>query len=219
MQHRAHLAYSPVLVEGARGTGEQRPLDPYRGVNLQLFCAEMLGSALFVYFANGAHAQVLVGRVYRDQELRSVAELQGNTTSLAPDNFDYGDYLTVAIGAGLALSLATAVSGAVSGAHLNPAISLTISLFRHMPVRVLPSYVIGQLLGSFVGMGFVHTIHARLHFLQSKGVDTSPAYFSRPTFSEPDDSAIVRKKIEIASMRRWFLFLRRFGIKFWARLS
>jgi aquaglyceroporin related protein len=43
-----------------------------------------------------------------------------------------------------------------SGAYLNPAITFTNCIFRQLPWRRFPVYLIAQLLGGFVGSGIVY---------------------------------------------------------------
>jgi glycerol uptake facilitator protein len=49
----------------------------------------------------------------------------------------------------VAISLAIYAVGAVSGAHINPAITVSFSVFRRFPVRKVPFYVLAQLAGAF----------------------------------------------------------------------
>ena len=51
---------------------------------------------------------------------------------------------------GLSTMLAIYIAGGISGAHLNPAISLMLYIYRGFPLRKVPIYVFAQLLGAFL---------------------------------------------------------------------
>lgn len=77
-----------------------------------------------------------------------------------------GQYLSINIGWGLAVTMAVYVSGGVSGGHLNPAVTIAAAAFRHFPwSRVLP-YIVAQTAGAFVASAIVFgTYHEALtHF-------------------------------------------------------
>jgi glycerol uptake facilitator protein len=67
-----------------------------------------------------------------------------------------GGYTNITLGWGLAVLMGICVAGRVSGAHLNPAVTLTLAVFRGFPwARVLP-YMLAQLAGAFVGAALVY---------------------------------------------------------------
>jgi len=61
---------------------------------------------------------------------------------------------------GLGVSLAIFSTAAVSGAHLNPAVSLALAIFRRdeFPLRELGPYVAAQILGGIVGSTLVFAV-------------------------------------------------------------
>lgn len=81
----------------------------------------------------------------------------------------HGQFFTINIAYGLAVTLAVLVAGGVSGtnivksmtifpllkqhftgAHLNPAVTLSLALVGKFPFRKVPHYMIAQYLGAFV---------------------------------------------------------------------
>ncbi|KAF4523345.1 hypothetical protein B566_EDAN005499 [Ephemera danica] len=62
----------------------------------------------------------------------------------------HGQFFTINIAYGLAVTLAVLVAGGVSGAHLNPAVTLALALVGKFPFRKIPHYMIAQYLGAFV---------------------------------------------------------------------
>src|SRR5580765_5544878 len=77
-----------------------------------------------------------------------------------------GQYLSINIGWGLAVTMAVYVSGGVSGGHLNPAVTIAAAAFRGFPwSKVLP-FIVAQKAGAFVASAIVITTYheALTHF-------------------------------------------------------
>jgi glycerol uptake facilitator protein len=66
-----------------------------------------------------------------------------------------GGYTNVTLGWGLAVFLGICVAGRASGAHLNPAVTLTLAVFRDFPWRKVLPYCAAQVAGAFVGAALV----------------------------------------------------------------
>jgi MIP family channel proteins len=97
--------------------------------------AEFLGTFVLIIFGAGVVAQVI---------------LSGGTA---------GNYLSINIAWGLAVTMGVYVSAGVSGAHLNPAVTLALAARRQFPWgKVLP-YCIAQIVGAFVASAAVFTIY------------------------------------------------------------
>ncbi len=70
-----------------------------------------------------------------------------------------GEYLSINIGWGLAVTMGVYAAGGVSGAHLNPAVTLALAMRRRFPwSKVLP-YSLAQLLGAFVASAVVYVTY------------------------------------------------------------
>jgi glycerol uptake facilitator-like aquaporin len=61
---------------------------------------------------------------------------------------------TIATGAALVALILT--FGPISGAHFNPAVTLADASQQGIPWREVPGYIVGQILGAFLGVGFAH---------------------------------------------------------------
>ena len=93
--------------------------------------AEFLGTLVLIVFGLGVVAQVQLG---------------GGSN---------GQYLSINIGWGLAVTMAVYVSGGVSGGHLNPAVTIAAAAFRSFPwSKVLP-FIVAQTAGAFVASAIV----------------------------------------------------------------
>jgi len=94
--------------------------------------AEFLGTFILVVFGVGVVAQVV---------------LSGNQN---------GNYLSINLGWGLAVTMAIYVAGGVSGAHLNPAVTLALAVHRRFPWKKVVPFVLAQFAGAFVASAAVY---------------------------------------------------------------
>jgi glycerol uptake facilitator protein len=67
-----------------------------------------------------------------------------------------GAYVNITLGWGLAVTLGACVAVRVSGAHLNPALTLALAVFRGFPWRKVLPYSLAQLAGAFAGAALVY---------------------------------------------------------------
>lgn len=78
--------------------------------------------------------------------------------------FDKGGYVNITLAWGLAVTMGIYIAGKITGAHLNPAVTLAMAVFRGFPWRKVIPYFIVQTLGAFVAAGIVF-LDYRLEFL------------------------------------------------------
>lgn len=109
--------------------------------------AEFLGTAVLILFGCGVVAMTV---------------LFGSGT---PGEIVKGGYTNITIGWGIAVIMGIYVAGKVSGAHLNPAVTLAVAVYRGFPwYKVIP-YCLAQTAGAFVGAAIVF-FEYRLAFLK-----------------------------------------------------
>jgi glycerol uptake facilitator protein len=99
--------------------------------------AEFLGTAVLLAFGNGVVAMV---------------QLFGHGV---PGEIVNGGYTNITFGWGLGVTMGIYIAGRISGGHLNPAVTLTLAVFRGFPWRKVIPYIIVQTAGAFLGAGLV----------------------------------------------------------------
>ncbi|HLP94186.1 MAG TPA: MIP/aquaporin family protein [Saprospiraceae bacterium] len=103
---------------------------------MNLFLAELIGTALLILLGNG----VVAGVVLRDTK-----------------NENSG-WIVITIGWALAVTFAVYAVGRISGAHLNPAVTLALATTGQFPADQVPLYLAAQILGGILGsvLVFLH---------------------------------------------------------------
>jgi glycerol uptake facilitator protein len=100
--------------------------------------AEFLGTLVLILLGTGVVAMVVL------------------FPSKNPGETVHGGFTNITLGWGLAVTMGIYIAGKVSGAHLNPAVTLALAVFRGFPwSKVLP-YSIAQTAGAFVAAALVY---------------------------------------------------------------
>ncbi|WAR63359.1 hypothetical protein PtB15_18B442 [Puccinia triticina] len=104
----------------------------------RVFWAEFFGTAILALFGTAANNQVALSN--------------SPLVSSAPA----GSYICVALGWALAVMLGVFVSAGISGGHINPAITLSLAIFRRFPWYKVPVYWLAQFSGAVTGAAFTY---------------------------------------------------------------
>jgi glycerol uptake facilitator protein len=114
-----------------------------------IFVAEMVGTAILILLGDGVVAAVLLNQ--------SKAQNAG--------------WIVIALGWGMAVTIAVYAVGQFSGAHINPAVTLGLAFTDQGGVEWgdVPQYLGGQFLGAFIGAVLVY-----LSYLPHWGVTEDP---------------------------------------------
>jgi glycerol uptake facilitator protein len=100
--------------------------------------AEFLGTLVLILFGNGVVAMVL---------------LFGTGVPGAVVN---GGFTNITLAWGLAVTMGIYIAGKISGAHLNPAVTISLAIYRDFPWRKVLPYIAAQVLGAFIAAGLVY---------------------------------------------------------------
>jgi glycerol uptake facilitator protein len=73
-----------------------------------------------------------------------------------PGETIHGGYTNITIGWGLGVTMGIYIAGKISGAHLNPAVTLAVAVFRDFPWRKVLPYSLAQTAGAFVAAALVY---------------------------------------------------------------
>jgi glycerol uptake facilitator protein len=93
------------------------------------FLAELVGTMLLVLFGNGVVANVVL--------TRSKGQNSG--------------WIVIATGWGIAVTIAVYAVVGLSNAHLNPAVTIAAAAIGRFPWANVPTYVLAQFIGAFLG--------------------------------------------------------------------
>src|SRR3974390_641510 len=100
--------------------------------------AEFLGTFVLILFGTGVVAMVVLFPTNH------------------PGETIHGGFTNITLGWGLAVTMGIYIAGKISGAHLNPAVTLALAVFRGFPwSKVLP-YSIAQTVGAFAAAALVY---------------------------------------------------------------
>jgi glycerol uptake facilitator protein len=100
---------------------------------VDIFPAEVIGTALLILFGDGVVAAVLLSQ--------SKAQNSG--------------WIVITFGWGMAVAMAVYAVGQFSGAHLNPAVTLGFAFNGTTPWGDVPAYLGGEFVGAFIGATLV----------------------------------------------------------------
>lgn len=129
--------------------------------------AEFLGTLVLMLFGSGVVAMVT---------------LFGNGV---PGQVVNGGYTNITIGWGIGVTMGIYVAGKISGAHLNPAVTIALALFRGFPFsRVMP-YCAAQTAGAFLAAALVFWNYRPAFLKTDPGLSTTAGVFTTfPAFPE-----------------------------------
>ena len=100
--------------------------------------AEFLGTLVLILLGTGVVAMVVL------------------FPTQTPGELIHGGFTNITLGWGLGVTMGIYVAGKISGAHLNPAVTLALAVFRGFPWRKVLPYSIAQVAGAFAAAALVY---------------------------------------------------------------
>jgi glycerol uptake facilitator protein len=119
------------------------------------FVAELIGTAMIITLGNGVVANVILDKT------------KGNG----------GGLIAITLGWSMAVFVGVYMTAAASGAHLNPAVTLALTMQGKLAWNMVPIYMSAQLLGAMLGAGIVWLMY-RNHLDATSEAGTCLAVFS-----------------------------------------
>jgi glycerol uptake facilitator protein len=124
---------------------------------MEIFTAELIGTAILILFGDGVVAAVLLNR--------SKAQNAG--------------WIVITFGWAMAVAVAVYAVGQFSGAHINPAVTISFASTESFGVEWgdVPKYLLGQFAGAFIGAVLVYLSYY-LHWGETDDPGLKLAVFS-----------------------------------------
>src|SRR3569623_1146094 len=104
------------------------------------FTAELIGTMLLILLGDGVVANVVLN------------DTKGNNSG----------WIVITTAWALAVLVGVTVAGLYSGAHLNPAVTIGLAVAGKFQWNQVPSYILAQMLGAFLGAFLVWLMYYNL---------------------------------------------------------
>src|SRR5579863_137067 len=143
--------------------------------------AEFLGTFVLILFGTGVVAMVVL------------------FPTKNPAEIVHGGFTNITLGWGLAVTMGIYVAGKVSGAHINPAVTLTLAVFRGFPWRKVIPYSIAQIAGAFVAAAIVFWNYHPAFLAADPNLDHTAGVFTTfPAFPEIMSAGLLDQTVGTA---------------------
>jgi glycerol uptake facilitator protein len=143
--------------------------------------AEFLGTLVLIMFGDGVVAMV---------------QLFGKGI---PGEVVNGGYTNITLAWGLAVTMGIYIAGRVSGAHLNPAVTLALALFRRFEWRRVVPYMFAQTAGAFAAAALVFWNYRPAFLRADPALDHTAGIFTTfPAFPNQPSAGLLDQIIGTA---------------------
>ena len=112
----------------------------------------------------------------------------------------YENILAAYLAWGFGVMIGIYIAGGVSGAHLNPALSIVLSVYRGFPWSLCWQYIVAQLLGTITASGIVYGLYrdAIMEFAAADVARAGPAFYTQPRDGLSDTAAFFTEFVATA---------------------
>lgn len=121
---------------------------------MSAFFAELIGTAIIIIFGGGVVANVLLDKT------------KGNNSG----------WIVIAFGWAVGVFTGVLISAPYSGAHLNPAVTVALTIAHKFPLEMVSTYILAQMLGAMAG-AFIVWLAYNQHFQATEDADLKLAVF------------------------------------------
>src|SRR5579863_7839582 len=143
--------------------------------------AEFFGTLVLILFGNGVVAMVVL------------------FGSGAPGEVVHGGFTNITIGWGLGVTMGCYIAGRISGAHINPAVTIALAIYRDFPWKKVAPYVGAQVLGAFLAAALVFWNYAPAFHAADPQLDHTAGVFTTfPAFPDAAAAGLLDQTIGTA---------------------
>jgi glycerol uptake facilitator protein len=135
--------------------------------------AEFFGTLVLILFGDGVVAMVVL--------------------------FDKGGYTNITLAWGLGVTMGIYIAGKITGAHLNPAVTLALAVFRGFPWKKVLPYSLAQIAGAFVAAALVFwNYHPQFLLVDPTLERTAGVFTTFPAFPAQPSAGLLDQTIGTA---------------------
>jgi glycerol uptake facilitator protein len=143
--------------------------------------AEFLGTLVLILFGDGVVAMV---------------QLFGHNV---PGEIVNGGFTNITLAWGLAVTMGIYIAGRISGAHLNPAVTISLAIYRNFAWRKVVPYIVAQTFGAFLAAALVFWNYLPAFQAVDPGLDHTAGIFTTfPAFPQVPFAGLLDQTIGTA---------------------
>src|SRR6185312_13462935 len=95
-----------------------------------------------------------------------------------PGETIHGGFTNITLGWGLGVTMGIYAAGRISGAHLNPAVTLALAVFRKFSWRKVIPYSVAQTAGAFAAAALVYSNYLPAFHVVDPGLEKTAGIFT-----------------------------------------